>query len=68
MVRGDRREPIVSDDADCEMFLETLGEACRGQDLSEIFPVFIGLQSIDRMSEMSVEKQSKTPRHERQGD
>jgi len=28
MARGDRREPIVVDDADREMFVRTLGEAC----------------------------------------
>ncbi len=29
MAHGDRREPIVSGDADYEMFLETLGETCQ---------------------------------------
>ena len=28
MARGGRREPIVSGDPDCEMFLETLCKAC----------------------------------------
>ncbi len=26
--RGDRREAIFKDDADCQRFLDTLGEAC----------------------------------------
>ncbi len=29
MARGDRREPIVSDDTDYNLFLETLGEMCQ---------------------------------------
>lgn len=29
MNRGDRREPIFHDDADRELFLSTLGEACQ---------------------------------------
>src|SRR6266511_1552757 len=28
MNRGDRREPIFSDDTDCQSLLETLGQAC----------------------------------------
>jgi putative transposase len=28
MNRGDRREPIIHDDADRQRFIETLGEAC----------------------------------------
>jgi REP element-mobilizing transposase RayT len=32
MNRGDRREAIVRNDADRELFLATLGEACRKTD------------------------------------
>ena len=32
MNRGDRREPIFKSDKDCELFLETLGQACEKTD------------------------------------
>src|SRR5437879_2022384 len=32
MNRGDRREPIFSDDKDREMFLDTLGQTCERTD------------------------------------
>ena len=32
MNRGDRREPVVLDDKDRHLFLETLGETCKKTD------------------------------------